>query len=142
MKKGNSFCFSNAIEKVVKEREPLRQLFKSQRRTRQEERDSTGSKISAFNFFFFSCHANQGKGRHSSRIRLDRGLPLKDYASIFHFIKTLIFLKIDFHHLFSEKMILSTFGTWELTQFKRVTDEIETQILIKVENYKRLLQKL
>ena len=39
-------------------------------------------------------------------------------------------------------MILSTFGAWELTQFKRVTDEIETQILIKVENHKRLLQKL
>ena len=39
-------------------------------------------------------------------------------------------------------MILSNFEAWESNQFKRVTDEIETQILIKVENYKRLLQKL
>ena len=39
-------------------------------------------------------------------------------------------------------MILFTFEAWESTQFKRVTDEIETQILIEVENYKRLLQKL
>ena len=95
MKKENSFCFSNAIEKVVKEREPLRQLFKSQRRTRQEERDSTGSKISAFNFFFFSCHANQGKGRHSFHIRLDRGLPLKDYASIFILFSSFTFWEND-----------------------------------------------
>ena len=39
-------------------------------------------------------------------------------------------------------MILFTFEACESTQFKRVKDEIETQILIKVENYKRLLQKL
>ena len=142
MKKENSFLFLKRNREIFKGAlTPSSALYEPEanqpRRARQYWLKDLGFQL----HFFFSCHANQGETWHSSHIRLGRGLPLKGYASIF-ILLGLKFLKIDFRHLRSEKMILFTFEAWESTQFKRVTDKIETQILIKVENYKRLLQKL